>query len=304
LPIRRLEVRVGKMSTADFFDLNTVGADSHTQFLNWASVNNAAFDYAADTRGYTYGVYLEYDDRWGALRTSGLLMPTVANGISLDWNVARAGGTNTELELHPAIFKDRATVARLLSFVNRANMGSYRDAIAGYLSGTDATPDVTLYRRQGRIKYGFGVNLEQYITKDWEAYLRLGWADGRNEDFAYTEVDRTVAFGSILYGKVWRRPKDKVGEAFIVDGITGDHARYLQLGGLGFIIGDGGLRYGTEKIFETFYTATVWEGVSVAFDWQHVTNPGYNMDRGPVSILGFRIHLEGGIPFDRMAARP
>jgi hypothetical protein len=303
LPVRRLEFRLGKMSTVDIFDNNTVGSDSHTQFMNWAAVNNASFDYAADTRGYTYGLYMEYDDKWGAIRLGEMLMPTVANGITLDWNVARAGGTNLEVEVHPPLFKEHATIVRFLNFVNRANMGSYREAINGYLAGETTTPDITAYRSQGRIKYGFGLNVEQYITKQWEAYGRLGWADGRNEDFAYTETDRTASIGTLLYGNWWHRPNDKLGEAFIANGISGDHARYLQLGGLGFILGDGGLSYGLEKIFETFYTAHVWGGISAAVDWQYVTNPGYNMARGPVSVVSFRLHLEGGIPFDKIAAR-
>ena len=303
LPTRRLEFRLGKMSTVDFFDINTVGADSHTQFMNWTAVNEGAFDYAADTRGYTYGLYMEYDDRWGAIRFGEMLMPTVANGITLDWNVARAGGSNLEFELHPTVFKNHATVVRFLSYLNRADMGSYRDAIAGYLSGHDPTPDVTAYRRQGRKKYGFGINAEQYITPIWEAYGRLGWNDGRNESFAYTEVDRSASIGTLLYGKWWHRPDDKLGEAFVVNGISGDHARYLQLGGLGFILGDGGLSCGLEKIFETFYTAHVWNGISVAVDWQHITDPGYNLVRGPVSVLGFRIHVEGGVSFNKIAAR-
>jgi len=302
LPTRRLEFRLGKMSTADFFDVNTVGSDSHTQFMNWAADNNAAFDYAADTRGYTYGLYMEYDDRWGAIRLAELLMPTVANGLTLDWNIARAGGTNLEFEFHPTISKKRPTVIRFLSYLNRADMGNYREAVNGYTSGQTPTPEITAYAKQGRTKLGFGLNVEQYITKDWEAYGRVGWNDGRNEDFAYTEADRSASFGTILYGKLWHRPNDKLGEAFLVNGISGAHARYLQLGGLGFILGDGNLSYGFEKIFETFYNFHIWGGLSAGVDWQHINDPGYNLVRGPVSVLSFRIHLEGGVPFDKIGA--
>ena len=299
LSVRRLEFRLGKMSTADFYDVNFAGGDSHTQFMNWAAVNNAAFDYSADTRGYTYGFLMEFDDHWGALRVGEMLMPTVANGIKLDWNPARAGATNIELELHPPVFEKHPTVLRLLSFVNRANMGSYRQANDEYLSGKDAMPDVTSYRKQGRIKYGFGINAEQHLTPYWEAYGRLSWGEGAHESFAYTEADRAASIGTLLYGNLWHRPDDKLGAAFLVNGISGDHARYLQLGGLGFILGDGGLSYGLEKIVETFYTAHVWEGLSVAVDWQHVTDPGYNAMRGPVSVLSFRVHIEGALPFDK-----
>ena len=190
VPVRRLELRVGKMSTVDFFDLNSVGSDSHLQFMNWAIVNNGAYDYAADTRGYTYGLVAEFFARSWAARFGEMLMPTVANGIQLDWNIARARGENFEFEYHPALLRKRASVVRALGFVNHADMGSYREAIDGYLSGKDAVPDVTLYRKQGRVKYGFGLNAEQELTPLWRAFGRLGWNDGATESFAYTEIDR------------------------------------------------------------------------------------------------------------------
>src|SRR5262249_36759067 len=141
---------------------------------------------------------------------------------------------------------------RLLSFTNVANMGSYREAIQAYRAGVDPVPDITAWRHQGRLKYGFGINLEQQIGEGWRAYARLGWNDGRNESFAYTESDRVASFGSDLRGSRWRRPEDKLGTAFLVDALSGDHRTYLALGGLGFILGDGGLRYGREKIWETY----------------------------------------------------
>jgi len=299
VPVRRLELRAGKMSTVDFFDLNSIGSDSHLQFMNWAVVNNGAYDYAADTRGYTYGLVAEFYARTWAARFGEMLMPTVANGIQLDWNIARARGENFEFEYHAALLRKRPGVVRALYFVNHANMGSYRQAIDGYLSGRDAAPDITLYRKQGRVKYGFGLNVEQELTPLWRAFGRLGWNDGANEAFAYTEIDRTAEIGSDFQGKPWRRAQDKVGAAFVVNGLSGDHRRYLALGGLGFILGDGGLNYGPEQIFETYYTAHLWRGISVAVDYQHVTNPGYNQDRGPASVVSFRIHVEDAVPFDK-----
>ncbi len=94
VPERRLELRVGKLGIPDFFDLNNVGTDSHLQFLNWTVDNNGAYDYAADTRGYTWGAIAEYDDKNWSARYGGALMPTVANGIDLDWNIGRASGQN------------------------------------------------------------------------------------------------------------------------------------------------------------------------------------------------------------------
>ena len=303
VPERRLEFRLGRMSTVDFFDLNSVGSDSHLQFMNWAIVNNGAYDYAADTRGYTYGFLVEfYDGRWVA-RFGEMLMPTVANGITLDWNLKRAGGQNFELEYHPELIPKRETVVRALVYANRAAMGSYREAIRGYLSGADRTPDITLSRRQGRVKYGFGYNMEQELTDDWRAFARLGWNDGRNESFAYTEIDRTFEFGSDYTGRRWHRSGDKVGAAYVVNGISGDHRRYLALGGLGFILGDGALTYGTERILETYYTAHLWRGISLAFDYQHVTNPGYNQARGPINVFSIRLHAEDAVPFDKLGSK-
>ncbi len=299
VPVKRLELRLGKMSTVDFFDLNSVGSDSHLQFMNWAVVNNGAFDYAADTRGYTYGFVAEYYAGAWAARFAEMLMPTIANGITLDWDIARARGENLEVEYHTALLPKRASVIRGLAFINHANMGSYRQAIDGYLSGKDVTPDVTEYRRQGRVKYGFGLNIEQELTSLWRAFGRLGWNDGTNESFAYTEIDRTALIGTDLRGKLWRRPQDKLGAAFVANALSEDHERYLALGGLGFILGDGSLNYGFEKIFETYYTAHVWRGISFAVDYQHVTNPGYNRDRGPVDVISFRIHVEDAVPFDK-----
>ena len=300
VPIRRLELRAGKMSTVDFFDLNSAGSDSHLQFMNWTTVNNGAFDYAADTRGYTYGLVAElYDEKWAA-RFGEMLMPTVANGIQLDWDLARARGENYEFEYHPTLLPKRATVVRALAFENHANMGSYREAIDSYLSGKATVPDITLYRKQGRVKYGFGLNGEQELTHLWRTFFRLGWNDGHTESFAYTEVDRTAEFGSDFRGSAWHRPQDKVGAAVVANGISGDHRRYLQLGGQGFILGDGGLRYGLEKIFETYYTAHIWRGVSLSFDYQHISDPGYNRDRGPASVVSLRMHIEDAIPFDKL----
>lgn len=290
VPERRLEFRLGKMSTVDFFDLNSAGSDSHTQFMNWAAVNNGAYDYAADTRGYTYGLLIEYYDKAWALRYGEMLMPTVANGITLDWNIVRAGGQNLEAEYHPSLLMNRASVVRGLVYLNRANMGSYQ--IADQSKGV---PDITLSREQGRTKFGLGLNMEQELTDIWRAFLRLGWNDGRNESFAYTEIDNTVEVGSDLRGKLWKRPDDKLGAVFISNGISSEHARYLELGGLGFILGDGGLNYGREDIVEAYYTAHLWRGISIAADVQHITDPGYNRDRGPVLVESFRIHVEDGI---------
>jgi len=292
LPARRIEFRIGKFDLVDFFDLNSFGSDSHLQFLNWTVDQNGAWDYAANTRGYTDGAILEYDDHWWTARFAEALEPKVANGIRLDADIARARSENFELEARGKLIAHRAGVVRLLSYLNHADMGSYEQAIAEFLDHQTATPDIIATRRQGRHKYGFGLNFEQAITSQVSLFGRLGWSDGRNESFAYTEVDRTFELGGFATGSAWHRRNDRAGVAFVVNGIVAAHQQYLALGGLGFLLGDGGLTYGPEKIFEGFYTAHLWRGIFASFDLQHINNPGYNQARGPVTVPGARLHLE------------
>ncbi len=292
VPAQRIEFRIGKFDLVDFFDVNTWGSDSHFQFLNWTVDDNGAYDYAANTRGYTDGAILEYDDHWFTARFGETLMPKVANGIHLDADIARARAENFELEARRSLIRNRRGVVRLLSYLNHGNMGNYREAVADYLGGQTSTPDITSTRQQGRHKYGFGLNFEQEITSDVGVFGRLGWSDGRNESFAYTEVDRSVEVGGFSKGSAWRRRNDRAGVAFVANGIVAAHQQYLALGGLGFLLGDGALTYGPEKIFEGFYTAHVWRGFFVSADVQHINNPGYNKARGPVTVPGLRAHLE------------
>jgi high affinity Mn2+ porin len=292
LPARRLEFRVGKFSLVDFFDLNTWGQDSHLQFLNWTVDNNGVYDYAANTRGYTDSVLLEYDDHWWTVRFAESLMPKVANGINLDADIARARAENLEFEARGKRIAHRAGVVRFTSYLNHADMGNYNAAIANFLAGKTPKPDIISTRQQGRHKYGFGLNVEQEITSQIGLFARLGWSDGRNESFAYTEVDRTLELGAFSKGETWHRRNDRAGIAFTMNGIVAAHQNYLALGGVGFLLGDGALTYGHEKIFETFYTAHLWRGLFSSFDIQHINNPGYNKARGPVLVPGLRFHVD------------
>ena len=292
LPERRFELRAGKMSLADYFDVNSAGSDSHLQFLNWTAVNNGAYDYAADTRGYTFAAMAELDSHTWSARFAEALMPKLANGPKLDFNLARARSENIELEFRPELQKGKKTAIRLLSFVNHANMGSYREAVEAFLAGIDPQPDITAHRKQSRIKYGFGFNAEQEITKTVRAFGRLGWNEGQNESFAYTEVDQAIEVGSDWRLDHWHRSNDKLGLAFISNGISRRHQLYLALGGNGFLLGDGRLTYGREDILETYYNAHLWRGVYISPELQWATHPGYNKDRGPVVVPGLRLHVE------------
>jgi hypothetical protein len=291
IPKRRIELRMGKMSTAESFDLNAVGSDSHYQFLNWTVDNNGAWDYAADTRGYTLGAIVEYvDEAWGAVRFGALLMPTFANGTEYDYNIAHARGQNLEVELHETV-SGRPGIVRILGYWNLAKMGNYAEANAQAISlGIPA--EVRNTREVGRSKVGFGLNVEQDLSDTTRGFLRAGWNDGRNESFAYTEVDDTVVAGFDVRGTQWSRADDKLGVALVSNGISEGHREYLALGGHGFLLGDGRLHYGREDIFEAYYTLAPFHGVSPAVDFQFVEHPGYNTDRGPVVVGTVRLHVE------------
>ena len=291
LPARRIEFRFGKFSLADFFDLNTVGTDSHFQFLNWTIDNNGAWDYAADTRGYTVGAIVAYESPTWGFHFAEALMPTVANGIDLQWNLRRARAENFEFILHRGLVS-RNGVIRLLAYNNSANMGIYRIANQNFLAGLTPTPEITAHPLQVTGKYGFALNIEQQLNSWVSAYGRFGWNNGRTESYAYTEVDQSVQLGLGFYGNGWKRKFDRAGIAFVSNAIKRDHQQYLALGGLGFLLGDGGLTYGRENIFESYYTAHVWKGLYLGPDVQHINNPGYNRVRGPVFVGGLRVHLE------------
>ncbi len=306
VPERRLDLRLGKMSLPDVLDLNGPGTDSHLQFLNWTADNNGAWDYAADTRGYTYAAVAEYDDAQWSARYALALMPTVANGIDLEWNLRRASAQNVELEYRKTPFallpahllsRERKGTVRLLGYVNHANMGDYRNqnilALTARLHGEPAAaPDITAHPFQTTSKYGFGLNFEQELTQDIRAFGRFGWNDAAHESYAYTEVDQTFELGGDLSGARWDRSNDKIGLVGISNAIKRDHQAYLKLGGQGFLLGDGNLNYAREDILETYYTAHNWRGLYTAFDLQLIAHPGYNQARGPVEVFTVRTHVD------------
>jgi hypothetical protein len=296
LPRRRLEIRFGKFSMPDFFDVNSVGSDTHLQFINWTTDNNGAYDYAADTRGYTVGATADYEDRNWGFRFAEALMPKVANGIDLVWRPWQVHAENFEYELRHGIIPKKPGVIRLLAYTNYANMGIYRDAIVQFENHTaptpESVPEITNHPWHITRKYGFGINLEQNLTHYLTAFARFGWDNGKTESFAYTEVDQTFAEGLGASGAWWHRKQDRAGLAFVSNAIKKDHQTYLADGGLGFLLGDGKLNYGRENILETYYTIHVWRGIYLAPGLQHINNPGYNRDRGPVLVPSFRAHIE------------
>jgi hypothetical protein len=237
-------------------------------------------------------VIVEYQERRLALRFAEALMPTVANGINLVWNLRRARSENLELELRPVLIRGRLSTIRLLAYANHANMGVFREAIQAFQRGEASVPDITAHPLRTTTKYGFGVGVEQELTGRLRVFGRAGWNEGKHESYAYTQVNNSFQLGGDVRGDPWKRKRDKVGVAMASNGLSSDHREYLALGGLGFLLGDGRLTYGRETIFEGYYTAHLWRGLSGSFDLQHINNPGYNQDRGPVLVPSIRLHVE------------
>jgi high affinity Mn2+ porin len=181
----------------------------------------------------------------------------------------------------------------LLHYLNHSKAGNYAEAIR-QTELTGEMPVVTDTRRNGTLKYGFGLNMEQELTKDVGLFARLGWNDGKTESFVFTAIDRLATGGISTTGQRWHRPFDTAATELTVSGISGVHALYLAHGGYDFLIGDGRLRYGPEYISETYYSARIFPGFFATFDLQHVSNPAYNQDRGPLWISSLRFHLELG----------
>lgn len=291
-PVSYVSLTMGKFGIADFFDLNKYSHDPRRQFLNWALMNNGAWDYPANTRGYTWAAIIEIVKLNWAMRVSSAMVPVVATGPYMDLDLANAHSETAEFEKSYSI-NSRKGILRVLGFFTHAHMGNYQAAIdqVRYLSG--ATPDITATRTPGNAKYGFGINGEQSLTENIGLFFRAGWNDGANETWAYTEIDRTINAGIVINGKKWSRSEDELGLAVVVNGVSHDHRDYLKAGGLGFMLGDGNLNYGNEFITEIYYSMHLnskyfW----ISPDYQLISNPAYNKDRGPVHVFALRAHVE------------
>jgi high affinity Mn2+ porin len=287
---RRLVITAGNVSVLDIFDDNAFSHDARTQFLNWSLFTHGAWDFAADARGYTWGLALEYYfDDW-AVRAGRFIQPKQPNQQALDSRILRHYGDQIEIE-HGHTVAGQDGKIRVLAFRNRARMSRFRDALE-FAALNGGTPDINNVRFTEQVKYGFGLNLEQNVTGDVGIFARGSWADGQTETYAFTEIDRSLSAGASIKGQRWGRPEDTLGLAFVRNGLSRAHRDYLAAGGLGFFIGDGQLNYRPENIFETFYSLRVIKGAWVSADFQRIFNPAYNADRGPVSVGTVRLHAE------------
>ncbi len=292
-PMTRYTISIGRFSLTDFFDNNSYTHDPRTQFMAWGVMYNGAWDYPADTRGYTWGMVHEFHTRNWSLRYGSAAEPRKANGLRFDRRLFRDRSDVFEGERRYAL-GDRPGVIRLLAYLNHTDSGSYGDALR-LATQTGTTPDITAMHHPGTLKYGTGLNIEQQVTRDIGFFTRLGWNDGKTQDFAFTAIDRLATGGVSFKGTTWRRKEDVAATSFTAGGLSGVHAVYLARGGLDFLIGDGRLNYAPEYVWESYYSARLRPGLFATFDLQRVANPAYNQDRGPVWIESVRLHMEFGL---------
>ena len=286
---RRLVLTAGNLAILDLFDDNIYAHDPRVNFLNWGLMTHAAYDYAADSRGYSRGMALEYyHDEW-ALRAGRFIQPRLPNQLALNPHIFTIYGDQVEIE-HGHTIAGQPGKLRFLAFSNRANMVSFADALR---LGVDITDPLAESVRRVQNKRGFGINVEQALSPSFGVFARAAIADGRTETYAFTEADRSLAVGAVVKGSAWTRPQDTIGFALLRNGLSSDRRNFLSNGHLSFFIGDGGLTYGPEQIIETFYSLGAMKGTWATFDYQRIRNPAYNADRaGPVEIWSLRLHTE------------
>ena len=297
----RFVVTAGQFSTLDIFDDSKYAKDPRVQFMNWGNMTYLAYDYAADARGYSWGLAGEwYRDNW-VFRASRMLTPKNPNGRDLNWQIFNSYGDQLEVERQHSI-ADLPGKVSVLAYRNRMVMARYTDAtnylIANNAQGTQAIFNV---RNGAQIKAGVGINAEQALTHDLGIYMRAFTSDGHTETMAFAEADQSLSVGMGINGERWGRAKDTVGISAMLNGISSNRRAYLQAGGISNFVGDTplpyagptqSLSYKPEQISELYYNALIIKNVLLGLNYQHVINPAYNAARGPVNVLSFRVHAE------------
>jgi high affinity Mn2+ porin len=306
----RLTFTIGRFSPLDICDNNTYARDQHRQFMNWAMMGNLTWDYGQDTIGFTTGVAVEINQPKWALRYGFFQMPRDKNGFTGDdqflmWPhhgaygpFLRSWAMMTEFERRYGV-NGHSGAIRFLTWLDKANMASYQVATAillanppgpdvGQGAGVTIPPAAHAYR----YKYGFGLNWEQEAANNVGMFSRLGWTDGHNETWTFTDADWSASLGVSVKGEAWRRPYDTFGLAGIASGASRRNQRFLATGGTDMLDGDGNLNYGWERVLETYYDLLIFNNVHAALDYQFITAPAFNRDRGPVSVFAVRLHWE------------
>jgi high affinity Mn2+ porin len=277
----------GKISVTDMFDTNAYAHDPKSDFLNWSLIDAGAYDYAADAWGYSYGVATEWTQSWWTLRSGIFDLSRIPNTTALERDFSQFELVAEAEERHK--LWDAAGKLKVLGFLNRGRMGSYDDAVR-LAELTGQTPQTALVRNYAS-RPGLSLNLEQQLDDALGLFARASLNDGSKEAYEFTEINRSLSGGLSFRGSGWNRPNDTIGVAGVVNQLSNSAQRYFAAGGLGILIGDGQLpHYGTENIAETYYKAQATDWLAASLDFQLVVNPAYNRDRGPVAIVGLRLH--------------
>jgi len=286
IPTNYISFTLGKVCVSDFFDNNRYSHDPRTQFMSWALMSNGAWDFPANTKGYTPSFLLEYVTPKHELRYGFSLVPTEPNGMLMNWNINKSASQTLEYTYNYTLEGKKGAV-RILSFFTSTSMGNYNQSVA--LNPT--APDLFVTEKYGHTKYGFGISSEQELTKNVGAFFRASWNDGKNETWVFTEIDHSVSMGISSNGNQWNRKNDNIGLAYVVSGLSAPHRNYLHAGGYGFELGDGNLNYALENLIELYYSMCLTNNIYASGAYQFIYNPGYNKDRGPVNVFSIRVHL-------------
>jgi high affinity Mn2+ porin len=284
--VSRLTLQAGKFAVVDIFDGNAYAKDARRDFMNWSIWAPGAFDYSADKVGLTYGATAEFNQKQWALRGGYFLMQAVSNANSFDTRVFERGTYVLELETRYSLFSQPGKL-RTIAWLNSAFSGSYRETLDNPAFELDIAQT-----RRGRIKYGYVINLEQALSDEVGLFGRWSWNDGKTEIMAFTDIDASLSLGLSLKGAKWGRPDDVIGIGGAINALSRDHRDFIAAGGLGILIGDGQLNYRRERILETYYALALNKAFTLTADYQLITNPAYNADRGPVHIFSGRLHGE------------
>lgn len=286
----QLVVTAGKFGVPDIFDTNKYAHDPRQDFMNWAIIDLGSFDYAADAWGYTYGAAAELSLGAWTGRVGIFDGSTLPNDKALDPKPFDQTQEVLEIEHRHDLFGQEGKV-KLLGYLTQARLGSYDDAVA-LARLTGAVPDPAPVRKR-REKAGAGLNIEQPLGDEAGLFLRAGLSQGNAEAYEFTEIDRTLSFGASTGGSAWNRPEDRVGSALAFNGLSEAAKHYFQAGGLGILIGDGQLPNSAgEMIWESYYSFPLIDGLALSADYQLINHPAYNRDRGPVSVLAARAHVQ------------
>jgi high affinity Mn2+ porin len=313
VPTHRLQLTIGKFTLNDIFDCNHYSHDPRTRFLNWALMNSGAYDFASNTKGYTYGIVIERITPELSLRTGIGVEPVYSNGplsyrrqigrfplldMEVDLNKNTGYGWQFEVEKPIRQKSGKPMIIRALVFANSTNSGKYSDAIASpyYTAKPDSfvnngSLSIASVRNPGTVKYGASLNIEKPIGPHAGALARFSWNDGRSESFAFAEIDQSESLGFVLHGTAYHRYHDRVMAAIVVNQVSTVHRDYLLHGGYGFMLGEPNMRYASECVIELQYSYSLGQDFVISPDFQYILNPGYDANRGSIRVWGVRSHI-------------